>query len=153
MIGSLDPRPTGGVQREAEEGEAANAGQRLVRLRLRRHSSAERAPAGEERQVRSVLHGFRSRSADGGVGKPRRIGPARAFLHVEELVAQGCNPPLGQPLRVRLHRLVGHPRPGAVREEVEGLRAIRAQEEPGDAFGADRDEKLPRFHSRGRTAG
>ena len=75
-------RLAGGVQREAEEHQAAHAGQRRRRLRLRGHPAAERLAAGEQRQRRASARPLGDRGAHGGVGDRRRVGPLRAALHV-----------------------------------------------------------------------
>ena len=54
MRGALVGRLARGVQREAEEHEPANAGDRRNRLRLRRHATAERLAAREERHIAAI---------------------------------------------------------------------------------------------------
>jgi hypothetical protein len=52
MLAALARRLFRRMQRKAEEGEAAHAGQRRRGLRLRRHPAAERFAAGDQRQFR-----------------------------------------------------------------------------------------------------
>src|SRR6266850_545762 len=68
MLGTLDSRPAGSMQRKAKEDEPADPWQRPVGLRLRGHASAERLSTGEERQAGSLACGLPHRIAD------RRLG-------------------------------------------------------------------------------
>ena len=67
---------------------------------------------------------------------PGWIGPARAFLHVGKLVAQGRDAACGKALRVGLHRIVEHARARAVGEQIERFRVVRPKEQAGDLVGA-----------------
>ena len=84
LVGRLARR----MEREAEKGEAAHAGQRALGLRLRGHAAAEGFAAGNQRQLRCKPRRFGNRGADGGVRDPRRIGTLAALLHIGELVAE-----------------------------------------------------------------
>src|SRR5258708_34620069 len=51
MLSAFDPGLTGGMQREAQECEAAHSGEGFDRLGLRGHAPAERATTGKEREI------------------------------------------------------------------------------------------------------
>ena len=61
-----------GCSGKAKNDQAAHAGQRRQRLRLRGHAAAERFAAGEQRQLRRAPGRFGDRGAHGGVGDRRR---------------------------------------------------------------------------------
>lgn len=85
MEGPFVGRLVGGMQREAKEQQAEDFRQRCLGLGLGGHPTAERFPAGEQRQAgRSGL----DRRADRCAGQRRAIGPFRTVLHVGELKSQ-----------------------------------------------------------------
>ena len=88
MFGAFPRWFAGRMQREAEECQSAHAGQRFLRLRLRRHPAAEGLAAGNQRKLRQGVRGCRDRGAHRGVGELRRIGALGAALHVGKLIAQ-----------------------------------------------------------------
>src|SRR6185312_7786606 len=89
---ALEPGAPGRVQRKTEEHESAHAWQRLERLGLRGHATAERAAPGKQRQRRGEPCRLAYRRAHGGVTNRWRIRAAGALLHVRELEAQARNP-------------------------------------------------------------
>ena len=99
------------MEREAEKGEAAHAGQRALGLRLRGHAAAEGFAAGNQRQLRCKSCRFGNRRADGGVRDPRRIGTLAALFHVGELVAERCDPASLEPFGDRLLKGCAIPAP------------------------------------------
>ena len=72
------------VQRKAEEREPAHAGQRLDRLRLRRHAAAERFAARDQRQSGAASRGFADRRPHRGVSDGRRIRAACCLFPCRE---------------------------------------------------------------------
>jgi hypothetical protein len=123
--GAFGPGLARRVQREADEHEPRDARQRLGRLRLRGHSSAERPPAGEQRQPGQLLRGRGDGGAHRGVRERRRVGPLRAAFDVAEVEAQRRDAALGEPARETLHRRMAHPGARAVREHEHRGRAGR----------------------------
>ena len=65
--------------------------QRRRRLRLRRHATAERFSAGDERDTRQRARRLGDRGTHGRVRDRGHVGPSRALLHVRKLVAQCCD--------------------------------------------------------------
>ena len=118
------------MQRESEECEATNAGERLGRLRLRGHAAAEGLAAGEERQAVEDPRRFGNRRADCRLRDRRRVGPLRASLHVGEVVAQRGDAALGEAFGRRAHERMIHAGAGTVREHIAGPRAVWAGYEP-----------------------
>ena len=114
--GALVRRPSRRMQREPEEGQAADARQRRSRLGLRSHAAAERLAAGNERQRRQKPGGCGNRGADRGLGDVRRIGPPGPLFHVRELIAQGGDAALREPLRHALQERMRHAGSRAVRQ-------------------------------------
>ena len=96
MFGAILRRATRRMQRKAEEGQPAHAGQRRLRLRLRGHPAAERLAAGDERQPRQQIERRRYRGAHRCLRDVRRIGTPCAIFHVGKLIAQRGNAALRQ---------------------------------------------------------
>ena len=127
VIAALVARPAGRVQREAEEDEAGDAGQRRLGLRLRRHPAAERLAAGEQRQARPGA-GSPSATAARTAAWATRGGSGRRerALHRRELEAQRGDAALGQAVGDRGHERMVHAGAGAVREDERRLARRRA---------------------------
>ena len=132
MLGAVAGRLSGRMQRKTEKREPANAGQGRKRLRLRRHSPAERSAARDQRQRGTASPGFRHGGANGRMRHRRRIGPLAAFFHVGKLIAQRRNAAFGEASRNRFHRRMGHAGAGAVREHVTRARLRRLDQQGGD---------------------
>jgi hypothetical protein len=119
---------SGRVQRETEEGKSAHSRERLLRLCLGSHATAEGAAAGDERQRRHEACTLRDGRAHRGMTEDRRVGTTRTALHVGELVAQCGNAALGEPGCHRVHEGVVHARSSAVRQHIAGARGKRQLE-------------------------
>ena len=131
-----------GMQWKPEEDQPSHARQRRCRLRLRRHSSAERLAAREQwqpgRQPARCRHGRAN-------GRMRERGPVRPFrsrLHVGKLVTQRRNVPRGQPVGDRHHEPVSHSRPRAMGQDTTGegvLRPLQQARHPVQVIDLDGD--------------
>src|SRR6266487_3642599 len=117
------------MQGKAQEHEAAYAGERLVRLRLRGHPAPERLPTGEQREPRRDAGGIEHSLTHARLGHRGRIGPARPLFHIEELVAVRRYSPFPERLRDRFEKRMAHPRAGPVRQHEQGTRASRRDEQ------------------------
>jgi hypothetical protein len=69
------------MQREAEKNEADHAGQRPLRLRLRRHAPAEGFAASDDRQTTASPAGLGNRCPDRRMRGDRTIRPQTSSLH------------------------------------------------------------------------
>ena len=88
----------------------------------------------------NLARGFGDGGAHRGVRELWRIGPLAAFLHVEELVAQGRDAARREFRRDRRHEGVIHAGAGAVRQHVTGARVPRRLQQARDAgLVVDRD--------------
>src|ERR1019366_4298195 len=87
MLRALERWLACGMQRKADEDEAANAGQRLLGLRLGGHAPAERLAAGEERQPGALRRRLGDGGAHGGMRHGGRVGAPRTLLPVRGRVA------------------------------------------------------------------
>lgn len=88
MLGTRNRRFARRMQREAEKNEADDAGQRLLRLRLRRHAPAEGFATGEDRQTTASPAGLGNRRPDRRMRGNRTIRPPTSSLHERELEPQ-----------------------------------------------------------------
>ena len=116
------------MKREADEDQADDLGQRLFRLGLRRHASAERLASGEKRHVLQSPRRLDDSRPHGGLRERRRIRPLQAFLHVRKLEAHSRDPAFSEFPRERRHERMVHSGTGAVRENVGGQRAPAPEE-------------------------
>jgi hypothetical protein len=114
------------MQREAEEGEAAYAFERLRRLGLRGHAPAKRLAARDDfhRAVRVTCR-LRDSGADRRVTQGWRVGALGALLHVGKLIAQRANSQRRQFTRNLCHERMRHPGSRTMREHIKRVRVRR----------------------------
>ncbi len=79
---------SGGVQRESQKSDAADARQWRCRLRLRNHAAPERLAAGDQGDVGRKPRRFGDCRAHRSVRNYGRIRPPRSTLHVRKLETQ-----------------------------------------------------------------
>jgi hypothetical protein len=116
MGAALDRRPAGGVQRKAEEHQAALDRERCLGGGERGHSSAHRLAAGEQRQVRRRRGRRGDRGAHGRKQDRARVRSPAARLQVRKLVAEGGDSDLSERRTHRPHEPMAHARPCPMRE-------------------------------------
>src|SRR5262245_17654780 len=73
VLRAVDRWFAGWMERKSQENQAADSGQRRLRLRLGSHSSAKRFAAGEKRQLRNQPRCFEYGGANGSVRYFRRV--------------------------------------------------------------------------------
>src|SRR6266571_7554951 len=122
MLRAGRSRPPRRMEWEPEEHEAAHAGHRLGGLRLRRHSPAERFPAGEDRQTGRLARRLGHRCADRLLRYRRWIRAVLLRLHIGKLEAMRGYPAGFERLRGALHEWMVHAGARAMREHVHVLR-------------------------------
>src|SRR5579864_4353278 len=128
------------MQRKAEENEPPSVGERLERLGLRRHATAKRFPAREERLTSASLTRRCNGSPHRRVRNLGRVDTLEPALHVRKLITQRRDAPLRQSVCDGLHLFVRHSGACTVRKDQAGTRAGRYLPEPGYGLCAfDRD--------------
>jgi hypothetical protein len=126
FVGRLSRR----MQRESQKHEAAHAGQRRHRLRLRRHAAAERFAAREQRHSRQERRCRRDGGTNGGMRDLGSVHALAAAFHVREVVAQRGDAPLGEVVGKGGQERLLHPRTRPVCHHVARLRLRGHFEQP-----------------------
>src|SRR5581483_7345750 len=124
------------MKRKGKEHEATDLRQRFFGLCLRGHAPAKGTPAGKERKLFSPPARFGHRRSYDTMRERWRIGPLRASLHIQKLVAQRGNAPLGKAVSDGRHRPVRHARACAMREHEAGPGRWRRKPEGRNLFTA-----------------
>ena len=101
-------------------------------------------PPARRRKARGGPACGRDRRADGRRADRLRVA-ALAVLHVREVVAEGRDAHLGQPIGDRLERGVPHVRAGAVAEDEQVPRTVGPDQQGGDFALLGRGEELQLF--------
>lgn len=120
MLGSFRGGSLGRMERKSEKHQAIHTRHRLQCLSLRSHTTAKRAPSGNEGNIRSEASRFGDSGANSGVGERGRIRTLGALLHERELEPESGDPTFGQPYRDRVHGWMGHTGPSAMGHHVAG---------------------------------